>query len=137
MKFAALTATALALVTAGAVATPSFARDYGYFSAADACHAKKQTKGTTGAVVGGLAGALLGSQVAGHGSNTEGAVIGGLAGALLGNSIGRSSAKDTRACEARDYGRVTYRERQPYYGADAYRSSYRPHRYSGYDAYSY
>jgi hypothetical protein len=127
MKIRALSATALALVAAGAVATPSFARDYGYYATEAACHDKQHDAGTTGAVLGGLAGALLGSSVAGHGSRTGGAVIGGLAGALVGNSIGRSSAKDSHACEARDYGRVDYRARR-YYGGDYYRTDYRPYR---------
>jgi hypothetical protein len=137
-KFAAISATVLALVGAGAAATPSFARDYGYgYRAADeACHDKKQDKGATGAIVGGLAGALLGSQIAGRGDHAGGAVIGGLAGAVLGNTIGRSSAKSSAACEARDYGRVDYRGRQSYY-ADYQRSHYRPYRYNGYAPYAY
>jgi hypothetical protein len=136
MKFAALTATTLALATAGAAATPSFAHDYGYYDAAEACHAKKQESGTTGAVLGGLAGAFIGSSVAGHGSHAGGAVIGGLAGALIGNGVGRSSAKDSAPCEARDYGRIAYRGEHAYY--DGYqRSSYHPYRYGDYDPYGY
>jgi uncharacterized protein YcfJ len=104
---AALSATALTLVGAASAATPSFAQPYGY-GAYETCRAKKSDSGTTGAVIGGLAGVVLGSQVAGRGDRTEGAVIGGLAGVLLGNTVGRSSAKSSDACEARNY-RAHYR----------------------------
>lgn len=135
-KIAAISATALALVSAAAVATPSFAQPYGY-GAYEACRAKKSDKGTTGAVIGGLAGAVLGSQVAGRGDRTEGAVIGGLAGVLLGNTVGRSSAKSSAACEARDYGRAAYR--RAYYDGrydDRYDGRYGYHDYR-YGAYRY
>lgn len=131
MKIAALSATALALATASAIATPSLARDYGRYDAV--CSEQTHDAGTKGAVLGGLAGALLGSSIAGHGNKTGGLAIGAVAGALLGDSIARSSAKDSRACEARDYGRVAWRGQ-----ADGYdRGAYRPHRYSGYDPYGY
>ena len=134
-KLMALSATALAIVTAGtAVATPSLARDYrGYGHYDDACRSKKSNNGTTGAVIGGVAGAVLGSNVAGRGDRTEGAVIGGLAGALLGNSVGRSNAKSSYACESRDYGSVRYNPSAPYYG-NPYDRGYgqRAYRNSGY-----
>jgi hypothetical protein len=58
--------------------------------------------GTTGAIVGGAAGALLGREIAGGsrygygyryrrgGNGTVGAIVGGAAGALIGREIGRS-----------------------------------------------
>jgi uncharacterized protein YcfJ len=127
-KITALSAVALAVLTAGAAATPSFARDYqgygdgrGYY---DSCRSTQHSNGVAGTVVGGVAGALLGSSLAGrHGGRAGGAAIGGIAGALLGNSIGRSSAKSSDACDGRDYGRVTYRRTQPYYGG-GYAQSY-------------
>ena len=129
-KIAAISATALTLFGAASIATPSFAQPYGY-GAYEACRAKKSDNGTTGAVIGGLAGAVLGSQVAGRGDRTEGAVIGGLAGVLLGNTVGRSSAKSSHACEARSYGRASYR---PSYADDRYsgRYGYRDYRYGAY-----
>jgi len=42
-------------------------------------------------------GALAGSAVAGRGDRTEGAVIGGIAGALLGNQLGKGKSDCTRA----------------------------------------
>ncbi len=45
--------------------------------------------GTTGAIVGGALGALLGREVAGRGDRTLGTVIGGAAGALGGRAVTR------------------------------------------------
>jgi len=114
-KLTAISAAALAVLSAGAAATPSFAGDYRSYGYDDTCRSRQHDNGTTGAVVGGVAGALLGSSLAGrHDGRTGGAVIGGLAGALLGNSIGRSSAKSSDSCDGRDYGREY---RRPVYGA--------------------
>jgi hypothetical protein len=44
---------------------------------------------TTGTAVGAVAGALLGSAVAGHGEKGTGAVIGGIGGAIIGNQLAR------------------------------------------------
>lgn len=49
--------------------------------------------GTTGLLIGGAAGALLGNEVAGRGDRTIGAIVGGAAGALLGRSIDRSGSR--------------------------------------------
>lgn len=50
----------------------------------------RRDNGTTGLLIGGAAGALAGSEIAGRGDRTAGAVIGGIAGALLGRSIDRN-----------------------------------------------
>jgi hypothetical protein len=132
---------ALAAATVGAAATPALAQDYpgygdGYYDGG--CHAQERQSGTTGAVLGGVGGALLGSSLAGHHSGRgEGAVVGGIAGALLGNSIGRSAAKSSDACQDRDYGDAYY-GRAPYaYAQPAYRPRYvaRPDYAPGYAAY--
>ena len=97
MRYAAITGAMMAALAAGAVATPTFAQS-------DPCHAEKHENGTTGAVVGGIAGALLGSSIAPHHENRAGgAVIGGVAGALAGNAIGRSSAEHSDACRGYSY----------------------------------
>lgn len=133
MKIAALSTTALALVGAVAAATPSFAHDYpayGYgYGGGDPCAAQQHESGATGAVLGGLAGALLGSSLAGHHARGGGAAIGAVAGAVIGNNIARSSARSSDVCQARDYGYVSYRGDAPYrgyapYGGAYYRSSY-------------
>ena len=85
MKTAAITGAAIAALAATAIATPSFARD--------PCQQRKHNNGTAGAVIGGIAGAVLGNNIAHGGGRTGGTIIGGVAGAALGNSIGRSSTK--------------------------------------------
>ncbi|NIJ34449.1 glycine zipper 2TM domain-containing protein [Sphingomonas oligoaromativorans] len=45
--------------------------------------------GTTGTIIGAIAGGLLGNAVAGYGDRTAGTIIGGGVGALAGNAIGR------------------------------------------------
>jgi hypothetical protein len=45
--------------------------------------------GTTGAIVGGAAGALLGREIAGRGDRTLGTILGGAAGALGGRALTR------------------------------------------------
>lgn len=49
----------------------------------------RRSDGTTGLIIGGLSGAVLGNSIAGGGSRTLGALLGGGAGALLGQSIDR------------------------------------------------
>lgn len=50
----------------------------------------KRDDGTTGLLIGGAAGAVIGSEVAGRGDKTLGAILGGLGGAFLGREIDRS-----------------------------------------------
>jgi len=77
-----------------------YGRTYGY---RDPYYGRRSYRrcgsGTTGAIVGGAAGALLGREVArggsyyryrGRGNGTVGAIIGGAAGALIGREIGRA-----------------------------------------------
>jgi len=51
----------------------------------------RRSDGTTGLVIGGLAGGLLGNQIAPGGSKLLGTVLGGGAGALIGRAIDRGS----------------------------------------------
>ena len=94
--FIAIAAAAATAVTGLAAPTFAAAQYYappGVSYRDDPCRDQKRSSGTTGAVVGGIAGAVLGSQVAGRGARTEGAVIGGVGGAVVGNQIGRHSVK--------------------------------------------
>jgi hypothetical protein len=50
--------------------------------------------GTTGTIVGGAGGALLGREVAGRGDRTVGSVIGGVLGAVAGRAVGRSTCRN-------------------------------------------
>jgi len=56
----------------------------------------RHSDGTTGLLVGGVGGALLGNQVAGRGDKTLGTVLGGVAGAFGGRAIDRSMTADRR-----------------------------------------
>jgi hypothetical protein len=49
----------------------------------------RRSDGTTGLIVGGIAGGVLGNVLAPGGSKTLGSIIGGVAGAAIGNSIDR------------------------------------------------
>lgn len=51
----------------------------------------KKKNGTTGLIIGGAAGALIGREIAGRGNNTMGMILGGAAGALLGRHVDRNS----------------------------------------------
>lgn len=58
--------------------------DHGRYHDRHRCH-----DGTGGAIIGAIAGGLLGNAVAGYGDRTAGTIIGGGVGALAGNAIGR------------------------------------------------
>lgn len=84
-----------AALVASSLAVPQFAaaqayRDYG---SGDVCKQEQKDSAKKGAVVGGVAGALLGSAVAGKGQKTEGAVLGGVVGAVAGHEIGKRRVK--------------------------------------------
>ena len=83
---------AAAAVLATSLAVPQFAaaqstRSYG---SGDICREARRDSGHKGALVGGVLGAVIGSQVAGNGAKTEGAVLGGVVGAAAGNQVGRN-----------------------------------------------
>ncbi|HEY0014115.1 MAG TPA: glycine zipper 2TM domain-containing protein [Allosphingosinicella sp.] len=56
----------------------------------------RRSNGTTGLIVGGAAGALVGREIAGRGNRTIGAVVGGAAGALVGREVQRG--RSARRC---------------------------------------
>ena len=56
----------------------------------------KKKNGTTGLIIGGAAGALLGREIAGRGDNTLGTILGAAGGALLGRTVERNSG--SRRC---------------------------------------
>jgi hypothetical protein len=120
MQVRAITGAAIAALAVGAIATPSFAQD--------PCHQHKRSNGTAGAVLGGIAGAVIGSNIPHHhGARTGGAIIGGVAGAAIGNSIGRSSTH----CDGYTYYNGRYYYNQP---STSYYNGYYDGRY-GYNGY--
>jgi hypothetical protein len=100
-----------AVFAALVAATPvlSEAHDYGRYDAyqryQDECTDRIHDHGVTGALLGGAAGAVIGSNVAGHGAHAGGALLGAAAGAALGSNIARSTTKD----RCRGPGPVAYR----------------------------
>ena len=53
-------------------------------------YGQRCSNGSTGTIIGAIAGGLLGREIAGRGDRTVGAIIGGAAGALAGREIDRS-----------------------------------------------
>jgi hypothetical protein len=53
----------------------------------------RRCSGTTGTIVGGAGGALLGREIAGRGSRGTGTILGAAAGALLGRQVGKSACR--------------------------------------------
>jgi hypothetical protein len=53
------------------------------------CERANSSNRVAGTVIGGVAGALLGSAIAGNSSNTAGTVAGGVAGAVVGNQLAK------------------------------------------------
>ena len=56
----------------------------------------KKKNGTTGLIVGGAAGALIGRSITGRGDNTLGTIIGAAGGALLGREVARGGSRRCR-----------------------------------------
>lgn len=127
---ATLAGVAGVMALAGAVSVPSFAvaqpaagtydNRGGYYY--DPCRRDTTTRSTTGGIIGALAGAAIGSNLAAHhGGRTGGAALGGLAGAALGANIGKSTA----ACQSNGQQRQGYYDNsQRYYGSNSYDSGY-------------
>lgn len=59
----------------------------------------RRSDGTTGLIVGGVAGALIGREVAGsRGDRTVGAILGAAGGALLGRAIDKNASNNSYRC---------------------------------------
>ena len=74
--------------------TGAYSRSYDYNSGRyyDPCARERQGRTGAGAVIGGGAGAVIGSQLAARGRRTEGSILGGVLGAVVGSQVGRSSS---------------------------------------------
>lgn len=102
MKRVSYTLAAVLALAAGAADAQSSRYDSGSYTAQspkgyayDACKREQTGRGTMGAVLGGGAGAVIGSNVAARNARTEGALLGGLLGAIAGSMVGNSSAACT------------------------------------------
>jgi hypothetical protein len=67
------------------------------------CARQKQNRMLLGAALGGVAGAVLGNNVAARNAQTEGTVVGGVVGAASGAAIGRASAQCARTYPSQGY----------------------------------
>ncbi|MCJ2184905.1 glycine zipper 2TM domain-containing protein [Novosphingobium sp. 1949] len=86
-----------------ATATPAMAREHHRYHRTDngirywkddhGRYRCRKSDGTTGLLIGGVAGALAGRAVDTHGDRTTGTVLGAAAGALLGREVDRSSSR--------------------------------------------
>ena len=126
MKTATISGAVIAALAVGALATPTFAQPYRAYD--NGCQTRSD--GTAGAVIGGIAGALLGSNLASHhGGRAGGAALGGVAGALIGNSIARSN--DSCQTYSQAYRAPIYQA--PVYGySDRYNARYERPAYDRY-----
>ena len=95
-------AAALAGVIALGACAPALAQSAGPYTTRttngyyyDACKRDQTQRGTVGAVLGGGAGAVIGSNAAARNARTEGALLGGLLGAVVGGVVGNKSAACT------------------------------------------
>ena len=114
--------------------TGAYSRSYDYNSGRyyDPCARERQGRTGAGAVIGGGAGAVIGSQLAARGRRTEGSILGGVLGAVVGSQIGRSSSDACRSYQS-SYGSNGYYAQgysQPSYG-------YYDDRYTGDQGYRY
>jgi len=120
-----------------AMAQPASAQQYSTYHdahvAAQQCQQSRQNRTVGGAILGGLAGAILGHNVAGgHGSRDEGTALGAVVGAVAGGAIGRNTAQcsDTVSGQYDQYygqAQDPYyagRENDGYYGGPYRESSY-------------
>ena len=103
LAFAAATLavpTAMTLPTAPAQAQSRYYRNGAYVGPTwrgnDGRYRCRRSNGTTGLLVGGAAGALIGNQVAGRGDHLLGTIIGAAGGALVGREVDRRTS--SRRC---------------------------------------
>lgn len=105
---------AAALCGAALLAAPqASAQSYGSYhnehvARHEQCRDSRNNRTAAGAAIGGVAGAVLGSQVAARGHRTDGSVLGAVVGAVAGGMIGRQTANN---CDQRVQGAY-----DPYYG---------------------
>ncbi len=90
LALAAAAVVSAPIMTAPELASAQSVRDYG---AGDICRAEQRRSATTGAIIGGVAGAAVGRGVAADNARTEGTLLGAAVGAVAGHQIGKSRVK--------------------------------------------
>jgi len=121
----------LALASAfmvAALATPAAAQTYEQRAYHDQhvqqqqyCSQRRNSNTAAGAVIGGIAGAVLGSQAAARGHRTDGSVLGAVVGATAGAMIGRSNTRCAQVPQGSYdpyYGQTQYPQDDRYYRGD-------------------
>ena len=96
-----LAASAFALM---ALAAPAGAQQYGSYqeehvAKTEACQQSHTNRTVGGAAIGGVTGAVVGSQVAGRHHRTDGSILGAVVGAFVGGAIGNSTANAQPQCQ--------------------------------------
>lgn len=127
--------TALAAMMAFAQPASAQYRDYHdeHVARQEQCRDSRTNRAIGGAIIGGIAGALLGREVADRGVRGEGAVVGAVVGSVAGAGVGRATANcDTRVQGSYDpyYGQPDRRYGEGSYGEDDLRGG--PYRESNY-----
>jgi hypothetical protein len=56
-------------------------------------YGRRCSNGSTGTIIGAIAGGLLGREIAGRGDRTVGTIVGGAAGALIGREVSRNDCR--------------------------------------------
>ena len=102
MRKLTLALAAATLTLPAAVATPAMAQN-GYYNGktwrgADGRTYCRKRNGTTGLIVGGAAGALVGRAIDTRGNRTTGTILGAATGALLGRHVDRNRGSRGRYC---------------------------------------
>ncbi|MES1201998.1 MAG: glycine zipper domain-containing protein [Pseudomonadota bacterium] len=115
MRGQVLLAAAFAVTSLG-VAQPAAAQNYrnyndAYVAQSQDCQQSRTNRTVGGAIIGGLAGAILGSHAAGRGHRGDGTALGAAVGAVAGGAIGNSTARNSERCQAPEQGAY-----DPYYG---------------------
>ena len=105
-----------ALALALAFAQPASAQQYrtyqdGYVDQSRACQQSHTNRTVGGAAIGGVTGAVVGSQFAGRGHRGDGSLLGAVVGAFVGGAIGNSTARQQPQCQGQVAGNY-----DPYYG---------------------
>ena len=94
--FAAMPATAEARGYDRGYYSDRYADDRYYGRSERRYHNGRRCSGTTGTIIGGAGGALLGREIAGRGDRTVGTIAGGVVGALLGREVGKGTCRSSR-----------------------------------------